>query len=165
MESYQEVPPLWSLSDPQYTHLSDHDFLSLFQKQIPPVSANGVVSGVQTSPDAVNPQNLSMYSLSPPFTSDDSSPSPSNSNQDTPQDGANDDPTLKRKANNDRLENEPSSKTQHISKRCVSLNLRALVTFIWVASLGDKRTTTNTTASRRKVAGQAVCNFIKKTLI
>jgi len=114
MEAYQEVSPLWNLSDP-ITQLSDQDFFNLLQKQFH-VSANGV-NDFQTSPDGVNPQNLSMYSLpnlSPPSTSDESSPSPSNSNQDTSKDGVNDDPTLKRKANSDRLENEPNSKTQHM---------------------------------------------------
>ncbi len=155
MEAYQEVSPLWNLSDP-ITQLSDQDFFNLFQKQIP-VSANGV-DGFQTSPDGVNPQNLSMYSLSnltPPSTSDESSPSPSNSNQDTSKDGVNDDPTLKRKANNDRLESEPNSKTQHMGEHLyVFIFAEDWLTFKRSASLGDKQNT-----SRRKSSGYTVSNF------
>jgi AP-1-like factor len=156
MEAYQEVSPLWNLSDPM-TQLSDQDFFNLFQKQIL-VSANGI-NDFQTSPDGVDPQNLSMYSLSnltPPSTSDESSPSPSTSNQDTSKDGVNDDPTLKRKANSDRLENEPNSKTQHMGEHlCVFIFAKGWLIFKRSASLGDKQDT-----SRRKSSGYPVSKFL-----
>lgn len=63
--------------------------------------------------DGVNPQNLSSYplpSLTPP--SEDSSPSPPNSNQDNINDDGNDS-MLKRKASDDDLSDEPTQKSQH----------------------------------------------------
>lgn len=115
MDHFPEISPLqWDIS--QHTDLSalnDPDFLSLLSKQFP--AGNDASLGFPSFHDGVNPQNLSAYplpSLTPP--SEDSSPSPSNSNQDTHNDDR-EDSVLKRKASDESLSDEPSQKTLHTS--------------------------------------------------
>jgi len=101
MEAYRDVAHLWDIQNPaNFSQLPDDDFLAMLHKQYP------------SYPDAVNPQNISRYSISTGATpsSDDDSPSP-------PHSATNDDshdPALKRKASDDGLEDDgPSQKTQH----------------------------------------------------
>ena len=107
MESYPDTS-FWD-NTPVFTQLPDTDFFSLLHKQFPPT--------VDSQPFvAVNPQNLSSYSLpslTPP--SEDSSPSPPNSNQDTPNDDLNES-LLKRKASEEDFSDVPNQKTQHTCK-------------------------------------------------
>lgn len=99
-----------SYSDPSFwdnAHLPDTDFFALLHKQFPPTVDTNLPLA------AVNPQNLSSYSLpslTPP--SDDSSPSPSNSNQEALNDDLNE-PPLKRKASDEDLSDTPNQKNQH----------------------------------------------------
>ncbi|GLB36612.1 putative bZIP transcription factor [Lyophyllum shimeji] len=112
METFVDNTPLWDLSQASnFSQLADDDFLALLQKQFP-------MGGSQQDGgfvDGVNPQNISRYSLpslTPP--SEDSSPSPPNlhNEQNGNDDGG--DPALKRKATDDKLEEEGhASKSQH----------------------------------------------------
>ncbi|KAF8168354.1 hypothetical protein B0H34DRAFT_792972 [Crassisporium funariophilum] len=115
MDAYPEVTPLWDLShNPTLTQLADSDFLALLHKQFS-TDSDGL-NYMTGYPAGVNPQNVSTYSLpslTPP--SEDSSPSPPNSNQDHANDDIND-AALKRKASDDDLSDGPSSKTQHTSE-------------------------------------------------
>jgi AP-1-like transcription factor len=109
MEPFVANPPLWDLSHASsFSQLADDDFLALLQKQFPTEH-----SVSNPFPEAVNPQSISRYSLAtmtPP--SEDSSPSPPNLNDLTPNDEATD-PALKRKASHDSMEGGPSQKAQH----------------------------------------------------
>lgn len=108
MEAYRDVANLWDIQNTaNFSQLPDDDFLAILQKQYP------------SYPDAVNPQNISRFSMPTGATpsSDDSSPSPPHSLHDTPGGVTSDDlhdPALKRKASDDGLEDGgPSQKTQH----------------------------------------------------
>lgn len=113
MDAYRDTAQLWDFSHPtNFSQLPDDDFLAMLHKQYP---SNTTLS----YPDGVNPQNIARYSISSGATpsSDDSSPSPPHSLQDTAG-GVDDvhDPALKRKASDDGLEDEgPNQKTQHTS--------------------------------------------------
>lgn len=126
MESYPEIPAIWDLTES--VHPGEQDFFEIL-KQFAPVPASGPISGFPTFTDSVNPQNLSLFSLSnptPSSTSEDSSPSPPTTYQETPQDGNAEDLTLKRKASTDKLESEPNNKAQHTSEAhlnfCIALS-------------------------------------------
>ena len=120
MDSFKNQP--WGYSNQHVGQLTDDDFMAFFQKQFPGLSSTGPIPGFPPFNGVVNPQNVSEYSVSTltPPASEDSSPSPSNSNQEV-QEGGNEDPTLKRKASSNRLGNEPSNKTQHTGKLLVCL--------------------------------------------
>jgi AP-1-like factor len=125
MEPFVDNPPLWDLSHASsFSQLADDDFLALLQKQFPTEGAP--VNSNTNYPDAINPQNISRYSLAsmtPP--SEDSSPSPPNLNDTGNDEGA--DPALKRKASDDSMEGGPSQKTQHTGKSSLStFNLTSL---------------------------------------
>jgi len=112
MDTYIDNTPLWDLSHASnFSQIADDDFLALLQKQFP----TGVPQQ-DRAVDAVNPQNISRYSL-PSFTppSEDSSPSPPNLNNE--QNGSEDggDSLLKRKASEDDFDDAPNSKSQHTS--------------------------------------------------
>lgn len=113
MDHYAEIAPVqWDLSHhSDLSALGEPDFLSILAKQFP--SSNLGAFGFGGYTNGVNPQNLNAYELpglTPP--SDDSSPSPSNSNQDHHNDDR-EDSVLKRKASDESLSDEPSQKTQH----------------------------------------------------
>jgi len=131
MESYSEIPAIWDLTSPDSAHPSEQDFFDILQKQFAPVQSNGGISGFPTLMDSVNPQNLSLFSLSnltPSSASDDSSsPSPPTIHQDAPQDSNADDPTLKRKASTNNLESEPYNKAQHTGEPYLSVFISILM--------------------------------------
>ena len=101
-----------------FTQLPDSDFFALLQKQFPHTA----------EPFAgVDPQNLSSYSLpslTPP--SEDSSPSPPNSNREVSNDDVNE-PPLKRKASGEDFSDIPNQKTQHTGKYYHTLNIPFLM--------------------------------------
>ena len=106
MDSYPDSS-FWD-NTPAFNQLPDSDFFALLQKQFPPT--------VPFVGPGVNPQNLSSYSLpslSPP--SEDSSPSPSNSNQEVANEDINE-PPLKRKASGEDFSDNPNQKSQHTGK-------------------------------------------------
>ena len=105
MDSYTDTS-FWD-STPAFNQLPDSDFFALLQKQFPPTADPFV---------GVNPQNLSSYPL-PILTpsSEESSPSPPNSNQEVSNDDVNE-PVLKRKASGDDFSDIPNQKTQHTGK-------------------------------------------------
>lgn len=137
MESFG-ANPLWDLSlPPSLPALADDDFIALLQKQF---GVNNGFPGLDTDKDAVspatniNPQSLTRLPIPRPVESppsDDSSPSPNEattsrsrreslfgvagSSRDS-DDGGDDDPSLKRKASEDDLDDEPSHKSQHTCK-------------------------------------------------
>ncbi|KDQ54956.1 hypothetical protein JAAARDRAFT_60403 [Jaapia argillacea MUCL 33604] len=135
MESFNGVPSLWDLSQQSvsFSQLPDDDFLALLQKQFPsPVDTSHPFElGGTVSPDGVDPQNLTRFSVvgSSPATSDESSPSPPSPNsahtssrsrrQSTglstqgPAHGNSDHGDLKRKASEEDFEEGPSRKTAH----------------------------------------------------
>lgn len=93
--------------------LPDNDFLALLQKQFP--TDNNGYNFMSPFTDGINPQSITPFelpSLTPP--SEDSSPSPPNSNQDG---GGNDDmpdTALKRKASDEDFSDDgPTTKSQH----------------------------------------------------
>ncbi|KAF8807169.1 hypothetical protein BYT27DRAFT_7099823 [Phlegmacium glaucopus] len=107
MDSYPDSS-FWD-NTPSFTQLPGDDFLALLHKQFPPI-----FDTVPVGP-GVDPQNLSSFSLpslSPP--SEDSSPSPPNSNQDAANEDLNE-PPLKRKASGGDFSDNPNQKTQHTS--------------------------------------------------
>ncbi|KZP15222.1 hypothetical protein FIBSPDRAFT_795836 [Athelia psychrophila] len=120
MDAYPGVTPLWDLSQATtFSQLPDDDFLALLQKQFPTSNEFSFQGGI-------NPQEIQPYALpglSPP--SDDSSPSPQSANNERDAgsrsrsrqrrsgDSDGDDPMLKRKASDDSLDDEPSSKNQN----------------------------------------------------
>jgi AP-1-like factor len=111
MDSYPEGTQLWDSAD--FSQLPDNDFLALLQKHYPTADDGGLF--MAPYPNAVNPQNLLSYplpSLTPP--SEESSPSPSNSNQENVNDD-NNDSALKRKASEEDLSDGPTQKSQHMS--------------------------------------------------
>lgn len=119
MDAYPDTS-FWD-NTPPFTQLPDSDFFALLQKQFPPIADPFV---------GVNPQNLSSYSLpslTPP--SEDSSPSPSNSNQDAPNDDINE-PPLKRKASGEDFSDTPNQKTQHTGEYHHILNIPFLIKFL-----------------------------------
>ncbi len=121
----------WDFSNQDVGQLSEDDFMAFVEKQFPGLSSIGPIPGFSRFNEAVNPQNVSAHSVSTltPPASDDSSPSPSNSNQDQVQEGGNEDPMLKRKASSNYLGSEPSNKTQHTGKLLACLvRLSPLVT-------------------------------------
>ncbi|TFK38606.1 hypothetical protein BDQ12DRAFT_94637 [Crucibulum laeve] len=131
MDAYQDATPLWDLSHAtSFSQLPDDDFLALLQKQFPA----GNDTAQYTFTDGINPQTISRYplpSLTPP--SEDSSPSPSNHNQDGDYDASEMGP--KRKASSEDLEEGPSQKSQH--------------------TMGNDKKGAGASASRRKSSGSA----------
>lgn len=113
MDSFKNQP--WGYLNQDVGQLPDDDFMAFIQKQFPGLSSTGPIPGFPTFNGAVNPHNVSVSTLTPP-ASEDSSPSPSNSNHDQVQESGIDDPTLKRKASSNHLGNEPSNKAQHTGK-------------------------------------------------
>jgi AP-1-like transcription factor len=114
MDAYPDAS-FWDNTSP-FTQIPDSDFFALLQKQFPPISDTVPFVGV-------NPQKLSSYSLpslTPP--SGDSSPSPSNSNQEVANDDINE-PPLKRKASGEDFSDTPNQKTQHTCKHRHTLNI------------------------------------------
>lgn len=117
MDAFPEVTPLWDLSQHvDINQLPDNDFLALLQKQFP--TDNSSFGFIPPFPDGVNPQNITAYplpTLTPP--SEDSSPSPPNSNQDATA-GTEDsnDPVLKRKASDDDFSDGHTQKSQHTGR-------------------------------------------------
>ncbi|KAI0706206.1 hypothetical protein BC835DRAFT_1313058 [Cytidiella melzeri] len=130
MESFVNVDNFWDL--PQhpstFSTLPEDDFLALLQKQFP--TSNTLFD--LSPPDGVDPLNINPLGIpnpTPPST--DSSPSPASMVQEPPSasrsrpesgvfsgDAANnsdssDDPTLKRKASNDSMDDEPTYKNVH----------------------------------------------------
>lgn len=94
------------------SQIADDDFLTLLQKQFPTdvqIPFDLSFPGYN-NPTAVNPQNLSDYTLpisQPTPSSSDSGNSPISTTND------NDDRSLKRKASDERMDVEPASKTAH----------------------------------------------------
>lgn len=130
-------------------HLPDNDFFALLHKQFPPTVDTNLPLA------AVDPQTLSSYSLpslTPP--SDDSSPSPPNSNQDAPNDDLNE-PPLKRKASDEDLSDTPNQKNQHTGQYYRTLQYPISLKFS-SALHSDKKNSPN--PARRKSAGHAVSN-------
>ncbi|KAL5535060.1 YAP1 [Sanghuangporus sanghuang] len=127
--------PLWDLSlPPSLPALADEEFIALLQKQFGvnnggfPATALDDDKEVQPPATNINPQNLTRIPIPRPAdspSSDDSSPSPNEpgTSRSRRQSGVfdmgnetpDDDPTLKRKADEEDLDNEPSPKTQHTS--------------------------------------------------
>lgn len=142
MESSYTDSSFWDNTSP-FTQLPNSDFFALLQKQFPTVDNSVPFVGV-------DPQNLSSYSLpslTPP--SDDSSPSPPNSNQDATNEDLNEAP-LKRKASGENFSDNPNQKTQHTCK-----NYQHPEYFIFDCfSLADKKNNGNSV--RRKSAGHVV---------
>lgn len=147
MDAYRDASQLWDFSHPtNFSQLPDDDFLAMLHKQYPSTTA-------VPYPDAVNPQNIARYSISSGATpsSDDSSPSPPHSLQDTAGGVASDDvhdPALKRKASDDGLDDEgPSQKAQHTSTPFPVAYQR-----IYLPILVPKKASATVVASRRKSA-------------
>ncbi|KAL5534722.1 hypothetical protein ACEPAG_1186 [Sanghuangporus baumii] len=127
--------PLWDLSlPPSLPALADEEFIALLQKQFGvnnggfPATALDDDKETQPPTTNINPQSLTRIPIPRPADSplsDDSSPSPNEpgTSRSRRQSGAfdmgnetpDDDPTLKRKADEEDLDNEPSPKTQHTS--------------------------------------------------
>lgn len=130
MDSYPEVTQLWDLShNTDITQLQDNDFLALLQKQFPSTNDGGLFMAPYSN--AINPQNLSSYplpSLTPP--SEDSSPSPPNSNHDNGNDDINDS-ALKRKASDEDLSDGPTQKSQHTSGELLHLAKSQKIHFVF----------------------------------
>ncbi|EJD04473.1 uncharacterized protein FOMMEDRAFT_140417 [Fomitiporia mediterranea MF3/22] len=134
--------PLWDLSlPPSLPALADEEFIALLQKQF---GANNGLSRIDDDKEApppttnINPQNLTRLPIPRPVDSppsDDSSPSPNEANVSRSRresgvfdlddaDGADEDPSLKRKAGEEDLGTEPSLKTQHTSPKKGSASRR-----------------------------------------
>ncbi|THH30386.1 hypothetical protein EUX98_g3791 [Antrodiella citrinella] len=106
-----------------FSTLPDDDFLALLQRQFP-TSIGSTPKPLDIPPDGVDPQSITSFSIptSSPGSSD-SSPSPPSMNDtpiSRPQSGifnrspeASDDPTLKRKASDESMDDEPTSKNAH----------------------------------------------------
>lgn len=110
METMHNMSPMVNFSQASsFSQLPDEDFLALLQKEFP----NGSYDF-----SSINPQNILNYplpTLTPP--SEDSSPSPPSTNNDstspTQADDDGVDQVLKRKASDEDLEEGPSQKNQH----------------------------------------------------
>lgn len=124
-------PAVWDIDNtPDSANIVDHDLFQLLQKQYLPLPPNPPIPTYPSFMDSVNPQNLSMFSLpnmTPSSTSEDSSPSPPITHQESPQDAFSDDPTLKRKASTDVLESEPNNKNQHISESFFNVSYTVVI--------------------------------------
>ncbi|KAF7796581.1 hypothetical protein EIP86_007762 [Pleurotus ostreatoroseus] len=130
MDSYIGLDNFWDIShNPNsFSTLGDEDFLALLQKQFPTNPPNPFDV---PPPDGIDPLNLSTLPISNPTPpSTDSSPSPPSVNQepamsrrqsgvfanDTPaasEGPTADDPTLKRKASDEDMTDEPTHKNVH----------------------------------------------------
>lgn len=154
MDSYPEVTQLWDLShNSDLNQLQDNDFLALLQKQFPNTNDGGLFMAPYSN--AINPQNLSSYplpSLTPP--SEDSSPSPANSNQDNANDD-NNDSALKRKASDDDLSDGPTQKSQHTSGELLDLEMKIQSKNSWSSFPASDRRGSTGTARRKSTGGSA----------
>ena len=126
MDPYLGMDNFWDISQNpnSFSTLGEDDFLALLQKQFPTSNPFDI-----PPPDGIDPlnlNNLSVQNPTPPST--DSSPSPPSTNQEpvmprrqsgaydtTPPGGSEngDDPTLKRKASDEEMTDEPTSKNAH----------------------------------------------------
>lgn len=128
MESYPGVTPLWDISSvdaSQFSQLPDDDFLALLQKQFPNSNDGFNPASFDAGIDPQSIQPFALPGLSPP--SDDSPSPPSNDGSDSRSqsisgrpraDTDGDDPLLKRKASDDSMDEEPSSKNPHTGSFC-----------------------------------------------
>jgi AP-1-like factor len=114
MEFNASSMPFWDISQTPMTlsQIADDDFLTLLQKQFPTdvqVPFDLSFPGYN-NPTGINPQSLSDYTIpisQPTSSSSDSSNSPASTIND------NDDRSLKRKASDERMDVEPTSKAVH----------------------------------------------------
>lgn len=123
MDSFGGLDNFWDLSQhpSTFSTLPEDDFLALLQKQFPTGNPFDL-----SPPDGIDPINITSLPISNPTPpSTDSSPSPPSVSQEPVmsrrQSGvfskagseSNDDPTLKRKASTDSIDDEPTHKTAH----------------------------------------------------
>ena len=123
MDAFSGLDNFWDISQhpSTFSTLTEDDFLSLLQKQFPTSNPFDL-----SPPDGIDPISISSLPIpnpTPPST--DSSPSPPSTNQEptmsrrqsgvfnksTPE--SNDDPSLKRKASDEDMGEEPTHKTVH----------------------------------------------------
>lgn len=128
MDAFPAIDSFWDMAQmgvTNFTQIPDDDFLALLQKQFPSV-ANADLSTDTTIFDGIDPQEVHNFPSNPSPVSSDSSPSPPSTNNDaspsrrqsgvfnSPDNVADsDDPTLKRKASTESLDDEPSHKNAH----------------------------------------------------
>lgn len=133
MDAFGGLDNFWDLSQhpSTFSTLPEDDFLALLQKQFP---TNGPFD--LTTPDGIDPVNINPLPLNPSPPSTDSSPSPPSTTQEpsrsrrqsgvfssaTPE--SNEDPSLKRKASDDSMSDEPTYKTAHTGKSHTELCIR-----------------------------------------
>ncbi|KAH8101546.1 hypothetical protein BXZ70DRAFT_101275 [Cristinia sonorae] len=120
MDSFGRINNYWDIAQQPTTFstLADDDFLALLQRQFP-------THGTPKPPDGVDPQSISTFPIpNPTPPSSDSSPSPPSMNDapasrrqsgvfNGPGDASPDDPTLKRKASDESMDDEPTQKNPH----------------------------------------------------
>ncbi|TCD61180.1 hypothetical protein EIP91_008805 [Steccherinum ochraceum] len=125
MDAFGRINNYWDIAQQPTTFstLPDDDFLALLQRQFP--TSVGTPKPLDMPPDGVDPQSISSFTLpSASPESSDSSPSPPSMNDtpdSRPQSGVfsasaespGDDPTLKRKASDESMDDEPTQKNLH----------------------------------------------------
>ncbi|GJE94194.1 bZIP transcription factor [Phanerochaete sordida] len=130
MDAFGGLDNFWDLSQhpSTFSTLPEDDFLALLQKQFPTTGPFDL-----SAPDGIDPININPLPIHPTPPSTDSSPSPPSTTQETMRSrrhsgvfstsfGDHDDPTLKRKASDDSMSEEPTHKTAHTDKRSSSAN-------------------------------------------
>lgn len=147
MDAFGGLDNFWDLSQhpSTFSTLPEDDFLALLQKQFPTTGPFDLAA-----PDGIDPISINPLPINPTPPSTDSSPSPPSTNQEptvsrrqsgvfsttpsTAQQDSHDDPSLKRKASNDSMSEEPTHKTAHTDSN-------------------KKGTSTANNANRRKSSG------------
>lgn len=127
MNTFPDIQSYWDLTQQPETFsaLPDDDFLAFLQKQFP-TSVGTTPNSFDTSADGVDPQTLTRFPSNATPSSSDSSPSPPSLPNDAPSSrrqsegfsgspNSNDqeDATLKRKASDESITDEPTHKSQH----------------------------------------------------
>lgn len=128
MNTFPDIQSYWDLTQQPETFsaLPDDDFLAFLQKQFP-ASVGTTPNSFDAPADGVDPQTLIRFPSNPSPSSSESSPSPPSMQNDNesssrrqsevsstpPKDNDQEDPTLKRKASDESITDEPTHKSQH----------------------------------------------------
>lgn len=143
MNNFPDIQSYWDLTQQPETFsaLPDDDFLAFLQKQFP-TSVGTTPNSFDTPADGVDPQSLTRFPSNPSPSSSDSSPSPPSMPNDAdssrrqsevlttpPVNSDQDDATLKRKASDESITEEPNHKSQHTtsSTSMLVLNIHSAI--------------------------------------